>query len=283
LLWFIVLAFVAGICEHQAFAQIPNPGFESWTAGDPDNWNTSNTPGAINVTQVSGSHSGASAVQGAVISFVGFPWPPVIISGTDAEGFPVNTQHAAVHGWYRFTPTSGDQLFVTGVMTNADSGVGGGAFITSTAQSTYREFVANIVYFSPQVPDTCNIGMTITGPGGGLPHVGSIFVVDDLAFGPAVAVDESGNVLPASFELSQNYPNPFNPATLITYSLPRASQVQLKVFNTLGQEVAVLVDAQQDAGVYRTEFDGTHLPSGTYFYRLTAGEFSQGKKLLLVK
>ena len=91
------------------------------------------------------------------------------------------------------------------------------------------------------------------------------------------------------FNLSQNYPNPFNPSTTIKYSISaaigngHAPSVQLKVYNILGQEVATLVNKQQQPGQYKIQFDASSLPSGTYFYRLTAGNFSGTKKLLLLK
>jgi hypothetical protein len=282
LLWIV---FVSMMYAHQACAQIPNAGFENWTAGNPDNWSTSNDSLiALNITQTSAAHSAPWAVHGVVATFGGtFPWPPMIMSGPNAEGFPVSTQYPALHGWYKLSPLSGDELMVTVGMTQADTTVGVGLLTLSAAQTVYREFVATILYPYPQTPDTCLIVIGINGPGGGLPHAGSAFDVDDLAFGPASAVDESGNVIPTVLALSQNYPNPFNPKTQITYSLPHTRHVRLAVFNTLGQEIALLIDAQQEAGVYRAEFNGEHLPSGTYFYRLQAGEFSQVKKLLLVK
>jgi hypothetical protein len=85
------------------------------------------------------------------------------------------------------------------------------------------------------------------------------------------------------FTLSQNYPNPFNPATTIRYGIPYRSRVRLAVFNTLGQQVAVLQDGEQDAGRHEVKFDGSALASGVYFYRLQAGSFTQAKKLLLLR
>jgi photosystem II stability/assembly factor-like uncharacterized protein len=89
--------------------------------------------------------------------------------------------------------------------------------------------------------------------------------------------------IPAAFELQQNYPNPFNPATTIRYSLPHKSQVLLAVYNTLGQRVATLVQAQQEAGSYEVKFDGSALASGVYFYRLQAGNLVQTRNLLLLR
>ena len=89
--------------------------------------------------------------------------------------------------------------------------------------------------------------------------------------------------LPAAPVLSQNYPNPFNPATTIRYGLSHRSQVRLVVYNALGQQVAILMQGVQEAGYHEARFDGSGLSSGVYVYRLTAGEYSAAKKLLLVR
>jgi uncharacterized protein (TIGR02145 family) len=89
--------------------------------------------------------------------------------------------------------------------------------------------------------------------------------------------------LPNSFALSQNYPNPFNPNTVILYSLPLASEVKLIVYNSLGQTVKVLENGFKNAGTYSVNFNATELSSGTYFYKIEAGQFSQVKKMMLLK
>jgi glucuronoarabinoxylan endo-1,4-beta-xylanase len=89
--------------------------------------------------------------------------------------------------------------------------------------------------------------------------------------------------LPLSFKLEQNYPNPFNPATTIAFQVPVASHVTLKIYDLLGKEIATLVDEQKSPGKHQAHFDAAGLSAGVYFYRLRAGEFSQTRKLLLVK
>ncbi len=88
---------------------------------------------------------------------------------------------------------------------------------------------------------------------------------------------------PKTFALEQNYPNPFNPSTAISYQLPVAGNVSLKVFDMLGKEVATLVNARQDAGAYTVNFNANNLSSGVYFYRLQSGNFVQTRKMMLVK
>lgn len=89
--------------------------------------------------------------------------------------------------------------------------------------------------------------------------------------------------IPQEYGLTQNYPNPFNPSTIIEYSIPAAGSVDLKVYDILGREVAVLVNGIKNAGTYRVTFDAGKLSSGIYFYRVTSGDYSDVKKMILLK
>ena len=100
--------------------------------------------------------------------------------------------------------------------------------------------------------------------------------------GVTVGVEEFENQIPASFAVSQNYPNPFNPTTTIQYQLPKAATVSLKVFNTLGEEVSVLVGEHQEAGTYQARWNAI-APSGVYYYRLQAGGYVETKKMILLR
>lgn len=90
-------------------------------------------------------------------------------------------------------------------------------------------------------------------------------------------------LIPQNFELTQNYPNPFNPSTTIEYSIPKDASVSLKIYDVLGKEVATLVNDQKAAGTYILNWNASNFSSGIYFYRLTAGEFTETKKMFLVK
>ncbi|MGE5352777.1 MAG: two-component regulator propeller domain-containing protein [Acidobacteriota bacterium] len=89
--------------------------------------------------------------------------------------------------------------------------------------------------------------------------------------------------IPEAFSLSQNYPNPFNPATTISYSVAKGSEVTLKLYDILGREVALIEKGYKTAGNYKVKLDASWLPSGIYFYRLEAGSFSNTKKCALIK
>jgi hypothetical protein len=96
-------------------------------------------------------------------------------------------------------------------------------------------------------------------------------------------VAEEVTDLPKDYTLSQNYPNPFNPTTVISYSLPTASNIKLVVYNALGQTIKVLENGFKDAGYYSVNFNASDLASGIYLYKLEAGQFSQVKKMILIK
>jgi len=96
-----------------------------------------------------------------------------------------------------------------------------------------------------------------------------------------LSVEANGKDIPTEYQLFQNYPNPFNPSTTIRYSLPKTANVSLRIFNTLGQEIAALVNEERVAGCYLLQWNA-NVPSGMYFYRLRAGEFVETKKMVLL-
>ncbi len=94
---------------------------------------------------------------------------------------------------------------------------------------------------------------------------------------------ETRELTPLSYSLDQNYPNPFNPMTEIHYSIAQTDEVSLRVFNLLGQEIVILVDALQSAGAHKIAFDGANLPSGIYLYQLRTTNFTSTRKMVLLK
>ncbi len=98
-----------------------------------------------------------------------------------------------------------------------------------------------------------------------------------------IGIEPINNIVPEKFALMQNYPNPFNPETKISFSIPKKSFVEVKVFDALGREVTVLLNEEVNAGNYNVNFNATSYPSGIYFYRLSTGSFTETKKMILLK
>jgi len=129
------------------------------------------------------------------------------------------------------------------------------------------------VYFTGKIGGTANFGiLSIAANGGYLAKITNY----------STQLDDIANK-PQAFDLSQNYPNPFNPTTTFTYQLAVGCKVSLKIYDILGTEITTLVDEEKESGKYQVEFNASSLPSGIYFYKLNAGEFSTVKKFVLMK
>ena len=98
-----------------------------------------------------------------------------------------------------------------------------------------------------------------------------------------VDVNEKKYFIKKDFKLLQNFPNPFNPTTVISYYIPHNSYVEIKVYDLLGKMVKRLLNELQTSGKHTVEFNGNKFSSGIYFYTITAGDFSEAKKMLLLK
>lgn len=105
------------------------------------------------------------------------------------------------------------------------------------------------------------------------------FIYDGLTIG----ITNISTEVPAEYKLEQNYPNPFNPTTNITIDIQKSANVKLVVYDIRGKEVATLVNEEIKPGTYNVDFNASNLTSGTYFYRMTAGSFSETKKMVLIK
>ena len=146
---------------------------------------------------------------------------------------------------------------------------------------TYKEY-----YHTKQVSCSLTQGDKIvykisgTGgsPAGGLRGVNYVKLT-----GEAATAIEFVDTTPSEYLLSQNYPNPFNPNTTIEFALPHSSFVTLRVYNVLGDEVATLIAGDHAAGTFKVIWDASEMPSGVYFYRLSAGEYVQTKRAVLMK
>ena len=149
------------------------------------------------------------------------------------------------------------------IITTTDGGV------NWTSQESRTGYDLNSVYFTDS-----NTGWAV-GRSGTILHTTN---------GGATFVEEEElNEIPTEFLLTQNYPNPFNPSTKIRYSVPQSSNVTIKVFDILGNEIETLVNEEKPVGTYEITWYAANLPSGIYFYKLQAGSFVETKKMILIK
>lgn len=146
--------------------------------------------------------------------------------------------------------------------------------LTSSGDSVYTEFDFTDLNFVQGANE-----IVINAPAGGV----WIDALDLFLVGDFITVSNEWDDKATNFELSQNYPNPFNPSTNISFTVPVASDVELAVFNVLGQKVATLVNESKLAGNYTVRFDASRLASGIYLYQLKAGEISVQKRMTLIK
>ncbi|MBI5402983.1 MAG: T9SS type A sorting domain-containing protein [Ignavibacteriae bacterium] len=148
---------------------------------------------------------------------------------------------------------------------------------------------ANGVYHLPHLPAVSlkiivnRLGFTNDSTTVNLTATSNIDSVNFYLYKTFTGIKQIENVLLSEYKLYQNYPNPFNPSTNIRYQITNNKYVSLKVYNILGKEVATLVNEKQTPGVYEVTFDAGGLPSGIYFYKLQAGDFSEVKRMVLVK
>ena len=269
-----------------SFAQIPNPGFENWIAGTPDEWLTLNIPGVVEpVMQSTTSHSGSYAVKGEVLNSFDTNVPPWLTT----DMFAISQNYTRLTGYYQFSNNGDDAVWANVQFLDAQEMFVATGFTELGETSGYTKFVLNLDYTGGSgqtaaqavilfiiIPSSESQSDSVT--------VGSYFLIDDLEFDNVSNISEGSfkNSL-KSYHLAQNYPNPFNPSTKINFSLPQPGRVRLSVFNSLGQEVETLIDKDMPAGDHRVTFNAGNLPSGIYFYKMESTNFIDVKKMILIR
>jgi photosystem II stability/assembly factor-like uncharacterized protein len=158
------------------------------------------------------------------------------------------------------------------------AGTWDGVFISSDNGTNWMPFNTGIKNIN--IASIVNCGKYIYA---GADHGEGLFYrpLSELATVSSVKSEEPE--IPRKYSLSQNYPNPFNPSTKINYSLPKAGNVKLTIYNSIGRKVATVVDEYNPAGNYSVQFNGSNLASGIYLYRLESENFSVAKKFILMK
>jgi hypothetical protein len=142
---------------------------------------------------------------------------------------------------------------------------------------------AQLITANFQMPDTAEIGDTYEGNIVIVNNSVTDTIVIPVMVEMVINFVNSNPLSNLNFALDQNHPNPFNPITIITFRMQHKSHVNLSIYNILGQKTATLIDRKINAGTHQITFDGSHLSSGVYFYKLQSGNLSDVKKMLLMK
>jgi hypothetical protein len=177
----------------------------------------------------------------------------------------------------------------TGIVSAVPSGMQVQITLTGATSSVAGELVDSTGTVVAVNNSTGNNPFTLTAPGPGRYTVNAGFKNPSRQWGTTevdivvTGVDEGRGGLPGTYRLEQNYPNPFNPSTTIAYSIPERAHVSLKVYDMSGREVATLVDRMEGAGPKTVKFDAVNLATGSYLYRLVAGDFSETRHFVVMR
>jgi len=224
--------------------------------------------------------AGSSFILPVYVTYVS---PFVFVTSFSME---IHFDEAVIEPEAPYFTTEGSIIPATGwetaFETTVPGEINGGSFTIDTLNVMYGQGV--LIKFYMHAMDSINATTDVTfhlfmfnqGDPASVTEDGSVEVM------VGVQRPNPGNI-PQNFALRQNYPNPFNPATAISFDLPYETIVNLSVFNVLGEAVSVIYEGNLDAGSYEMQWNGKDLPSGLYFYRLTAGDFVAVKKMLLLE
>jgi hypothetical protein len=203
--------------------------------------------------------------------------PGKLFAGTiDGAWLSTNNGASWMHRIQGLTPDPYNSAFVrvNGILVSSLKFGGSGMFKTSNDGVLWENFGQGLSFLST-INDLIifnNKILTATSAG-----------IFERNTAEVTGVTQISNEVPMDYSLNQNYPNPFNPVTQIVYSIPKSSNVKVMIYDAIGGEVSVPVNQNQQAGTYQISFDASALSSGIYYYRIYAGEFTQTRKMILVK
>lgn len=267
------LLFAIAVCSAAALhAQnpVPNPGFENWTAGNPDQWYTTNVGGGFDpITQTTPPYSGSLAAKGEVIqSPIGSLIP--YLTSTDATGttgFPVTQAYAALNFYYK-TYITGSSVFyaIVGMNDMNQTTIGVGAQVYTSAVSSYTLATVPIFYSAFNVAD-CIISFTLSDTVSS-PAIGNYFVVDEVSLSGTAGIQD---IKPLIFSIEKIQPNPVSHYSQVYYSLHTNTDLKFSVYDITGRVVKEIVLNDETAGRHKMDLNVSDLPSGIYMVRMAAG------------
>lgn len=271
------LLLLLSILPIGLYAQVPNAGFETWTAGNPGQWSSNNIPGiATPVSQSSDAHSGTKSVQIEVVSAFGSPYSGYISSTDGGTGFTVSQHYNSITFYYKCNLIGGDEVGATGGFYdfNTQPTAGGGITINSNS-AVYTQALIPIGVFGTN-PVKCLIAFSLTNTS--TPNIGSWVRVDDVAFSNATGISElqSNGIF-----LSSPNPNPASGLTLVPFSLNGTTVADIRLYDLSGRMVMNVLNQELPAGHYKAEINAAELHSGIYTIVLRAGDQVLQSKLVV--
>ena len=310
-LWLLLISTIL-----PAYAQIPNGGFENWeTEADIEipsaPWITNNLqkkPDGVTYNPATkstdhypinvGSYSMRLENNIAFASNPGEPLPywacsygyssTAFYPGYTGPVFPITGHPDSLYGYYKFLPQNNDTMsFYIGLYYQREL-VAFATWYDTTTVTEWTVFGISLPAYTTADSAQIGFGAFYLGLGSNLPtgpQGNSVLYLDNLSFDEPVSTSatEKKSSWPVKYELGQNFPNPFNPITTIEFTLSHPEYTTLKVYDITGMEVGLLISGKLQAGVHRYRFDGNNLASGVYFYQVTAGEFREVKKMILLR
>ncbi len=267
----IFLSFVTAV----SIAQIPNPSFENWTAGNPNGWTDGNSIVPGTTTESNNAHAGTHACSlnssGGIGGFVQ--------TGTSFYDsyFHQPGNFIALNGWYILNSVSGEGIYVTVQNKAGNSSNGSGNYQSTISTAVYKQFSA-CMSGETATTDSTSISITLTGSPA---HTGAYVIIDDLSFGPCVnAVDN----IASDVTLEPSYPNPASTICNIIYSIPIPGNVCVSLYDLSGRKLETLLDGvKQTTGRYKIPVDVSRLANGIYIYTVTVDGKTYSQKLSVVR
>jgi len=279
--------FVMLFCVGAATAagQIPNSGFEQWTT-DPDSnrnpvgWQTTNSFPLVNVEPVAPGFTGSFAMRVRTVN-AGFTFPGMALLQVPLSVSQIPRRLSVA---VKATIMPGDQALIMMALFRGDTVVAAQDSCTFKIKSSITQFTTMefpLAIQTERLPDSL---ILIVASGLVTGTVGTELTVDDIKFTSGGATDVAEKEIPAGkYALEQNFPNPFNPISDIGFSISELAWVRVSVFDLMGREVAVLVSERRAPGRYTVRFDATGMSSGVYFCRMTAGNYTAMRKMVLMR
>jgi hypothetical protein len=272
----IFTLIAAGLLSGGLFAQIPNPGFETWTSGNPDGWLTSNAPGIYTpVTQTTDAHSGASAARGEIVDFFGSAVPPLLYVANGGGGFPVTQDYTNLNGWFKAGVQNNDVVqIIIAAYDAANNPVGGGSELFSNA-SSYQPF--SIPIFTNGTPTASyQIFFSISDTSGATDGtIGSYFIVDDLELTSSTDVRDQ-----SAPEQLKVFPNPAREYLFYVPSATLRGQVNAQLIDLQGK--SVFAENFEASGTPQARrLDLTGIAPGFYLLRLLNGASTEVVKVVV--